>query len=104
MKNEFTRVQMEVLKRIRPSRDERDRLHRVIQQVISAAQSAINARSLTATVKVIGSATRDTWISGEHDIDIFIGFDATTPREDLERDGLEIGKEIAVQGYVIGFA
>jgi tRNA nucleotidyltransferase (CCA-adding enzyme) len=104
MKNEFTRVQMEVLKRIRPSRDERDRLHRVTQQVISAAQSAINARSLTATVKVIGSAARDTWISGEHDIDIFIGFDVTTSREDLERYGLEIGKEIAVQGYVIGFA
>jgi tRNA nucleotidyltransferase (CCA-adding enzyme) len=104
MKNESTRVQMEVLKRIRPSRDERDRLHRVTQQVISAAQSAINARSLTATVKVIGSAARDTWISGEHDIDIFIGFDVTTSREDLERYGLEIGKEIAVQGYVIGYA
>ena len=65
MKNEFTRIQMEVLKRIRPSRDERDRLHRVTQQVISAAQSAINARSLNATVKVIGSAARDTWLSGD---------------------------------------
>jgi len=104
MKDKFTRIQMEVLKRVRPSRDERDRLHRVIQQVMSAAQSAINARSLTASVKVIGSAARDTWISGEHDIDIFIGFDVATSREDLERYGLEIGKEIAVQGYVIGFA
>ncbi len=104
MKNEFTRVQMEVLKRIRPSRDERDRLHRVTQQVISAAQSAIKTRSLKATVDVIGSAARDTWISGDRDIDIFIGFDISTSREDLERYGLEIGKEIAVQGYVIGFA
>ncbi|MGZ8888126.1 MAG: CCA tRNA nucleotidyltransferase [Halobacteriota archaeon] len=108
MKNEFTRIQMEVLKRIRPSRDERDRLHRVTQQVISAAQSAINARSLNATVKVIGSAARDTWLSGDcegdRDIDIFIGFDITTPREDLERYGLEIGKEIAVQGYDICYA
>ncbi|MDD1725444.1 MAG: CCA tRNA nucleotidyltransferase [Euryarchaeota archaeon] len=104
MKNEFTRIQMEVLKRIRPSRDERNRLHRVTQQVISAAQSAINARGLKATAKVIGSAARDTWISGEHDIDIFIGFDCGTSREDLERYGLEIGKEVAVQGYVIGYA
>jgi tRNA nucleotidyltransferase (CCA-adding enzyme) len=62
MKNELTRVQMEVMKRIRPSRDERDSLHRVTQQVISAIQSAINARSLKATVEVIGSAARDTWI------------------------------------------
>ncbi|MGZ7131722.1 MAG: CCA tRNA nucleotidyltransferase, partial [Halobacteriota archaeon] len=57
-----------------------------------------------ATVKVIGSAARDTWISGDRDIDIFIGFDVTTSREDLERFGLEIGKEVAVQGYVIGYA
>jgi tRNA nucleotidyltransferase (CCA-adding enzyme) len=108
MKNEFTRVQMEVLKRIRPSLDERDRLHQVKQHVISAAQSAINARRLKATVEVIGSAARDTWISGDcegdRDIDIFIGFDITTPREDLERYGLEIGKEIAVQGYDICYA
>jgi tRNA nucleotidyltransferase (CCA-adding enzyme) len=108
MKNELTRVQMEVMKRIRPSRDERDSLHRVTQQVISAIQSAINARSLKATVEVIGSAARDTWISGDcegdRDIDIFIGFDITTPRDDLERYGLEIGKEIAVQGYDICYA
>lgn len=104
MKNELARVQTEVLKRIRPARDERDRLHRVTLQVISTAQSAIKSRSLKATVQVIGSAARDTWISGDRDIDIFIGFDISTSREDLERYGLEIGKEVAVQGYVIGFA
>ena len=108
MKNELTRVQMNVLKRIRPSRSERERLHRVTQQVITAAESALASRNLSATVEVIGSAARDTWISGDEegdqDIDIFIGFDASTSREDLERYGLEIGKEIAVEGYIIGFA
>src|SRR5271157_5847805 len=108
MKNELTRVQMNVLKRIRPSRSERERLHRVTQQVITAAESALASRNLSATVEVIGSAARDTWISGDEegdqDIDIFIGFDTSTSREDLERYGLEIGKEIAVEGYIIGFA
>ena len=104
MKNELTRVQINVLKKIRPSRGERERLHGVTQQVIAAAQSALASRNLGATVAVIGSAARDTWISGDQDIDIFIGFDTSTSREDLERYGLEIGKEIAVEGYVIGFA
>jgi len=76
-------------KRIRPSRSERERLHRVTQQVIAAAESAIASRNLSATVEVIGSAARDTWISddeeGGQDIDIFIGFDTSTSREDLER-------------------
>ncbi|MFZ0926339.1 MAG: CCA tRNA nucleotidyltransferase, partial [Halobacteriota archaeon] len=104
MKNELTRVQINVLKRIRPSRGERERLHAVTQQVIAAAQNALASRNLRATVEVIGSAARDTWILGDQDIDIFIGFDTSTSREDLERYGLEIGKEIAVEGYVIGFA
>jgi tRNA nucleotidyltransferase (CCA-adding enzyme) len=79
-------------------------LHRVTRQVISAAKQALADRNLNATVEVIGSAARDTWISGDRDIDIFIGFDTGTSRDDLERNGLEIGKEIAVQGYTIGFA
>jgi len=108
MKNQLTRVQMNVLQRIRPSRSERERLHAVTQQVIAAAQSALTSRNLRATVEVIGSAARDTWISGDHDdgldIDVFIGFDTSTSREDLERYGLEIGKEIGIDGYTIGFA
>ncbi|HYA32841.1 MAG TPA: CCA tRNA nucleotidyltransferase [Candidatus Bathyarchaeia archaeon] len=104
MKNELTRVQMNVLKQIRPSRTERERLHRVTQQVIAAAQTALARRKLSASVAVIGSAARDTWISGDQDIDIFIGFDTSVSREDLERYGLEIGKEIALEGYSIGFA
>ena len=108
MRNELTRVQIDVLERIRPSRGERERLHAVTQQVIAAAQSALASRNLRATVEVIGSAARDTWISGDQDgnqdIDIFIGFDTSTSREDLERYGLEIGKEIGIEGYTIGFA
>ena len=76
MKTELTRVQIDVLERIRPSRGERERLHAVTQQVIAAAQSALASRNLRATVEVIGSAARDTWISGDQDgnqdIDIFI--------------------------------
>lgn len=104
MKDEITRVQRQVLERIRPSRDERDRLHRVTEQVLSAARRALADRNLNAKVEVIGSAARDTWISGDQDIDIFIGFDTETSRDDLERNGLEIGKKIAIQGYTIGFA
>jgi tRNA nucleotidyltransferase (CCA-adding enzyme) len=76
--------------------------------MIAAAESALASRNLSATVEVIGSAARETWISGDQegdqDIDIFIGFDTSTSREDLERYGLEIGKEVAVEGYIIGFA
>jgi len=99
---------MNVLKRIRPSRSERERLHRVTQQVIAAAESAIASRNLSATVGSKLVLLHETpgfrTTKRRSDIDIFIGFDTSTSREDLERYGLEIGKEIAVEGYIIGFA
>jgi len=104
MKDTLVHVEREVLKKIKPQRAEREHLHRVTHQVISAAQSAIEQRGLQATVSLIGSAARDTWISGDRDIDVFIGFSTATSREDLERFGLEIGKDIAAEGYTIQFA
>lgn len=104
MKNKLARVQMDVLKKIKPQKNERERLHHVIDRVITSAQAAIARRMLQATVSLIGSAARDTWISGDRDIDVFIGFCVDTPREEMERFGLEIGKEIATEGYDIQFA
>ncbi len=104
MKNKSAHVQTDVLKKIKPQKKERERLHHVINRVITSAQAAIARRTLRATVSLIGSAARDTWISGDRDIDVFIGFNVNTPREEMERFGLEIGKEIAVEGYDIQFA
>ncbi|MDD1721569.1 MAG: nucleotidyltransferase domain-containing protein, partial [Euryarchaeota archaeon] len=104
MKNKLARVQMDVLKKIKPQKKERERLHYASNRVITSAQAAIARRTLRATVSLIGSAARDTWISGDRDIDVFIGFSVNTPREEMERFGLEIGKEIATEGYDIQFA
>ncbi len=104
MKDRLTQVQIEVLKKIKPDKKERERLHHVSNQVMTSARDAISRRMLRATVSLIGSAARDTWISGNPDIDVFIGFGTETPREEMERFGLEIGKEIATEGYDIQFA
>ncbi|MGZ4911578.1 MAG: CCA tRNA nucleotidyltransferase [Halobacteriota archaeon] len=104
MKNRLAQVQTDVLKTIKPDKEEREHLHYVSNRVMTSAQAAIARRMLRATVSLIGSAARDTWISGDRDIDVFIGFDTETPREEMERFGLEIGKEVATEGYDIQFA
>ncbi len=108
MKSKLVHVQMDVLRKIKPQKKERERLHDVVNHVIASAQAAIARRDLQATVSLIGSAARDTWISGdisgEGDIDVFIGFGAETPRDKMEQLGLEIGKEVATEGYDIQFA
>ena len=44
---------------------------------------------------MVGSAARGTWLSGTHDIDVFISFPEETPRKDLETLGMAIAREVA---------
>lgn len=43
---------------------------------------------------LVGSAARNTWISGEHDIDVFILFSENTERRELEEMGLNIARAV----------
>jgi tRNA nucleotidyltransferase (CCA-adding enzyme) len=44
---------------------------------------------------LVGSAARGTWLRTERDIDIFILFPEDLPREELERTGLAVAREVA---------
>jgi tRNA nucleotidyltransferase (CCA-adding enzyme) len=51
----------------------------------------------------VGSYARNTWLKGSLEIDVFILFPEETPRENLEREGLEIGKSV-LDSYEIRYA
>lgn len=103
MKN-LSAVLQEVLRKIKPSYDECNELKQVIAQVMNSVKQSVKRRELDVDVILIGSAARNTWIAGDRDIDIFIGFDPRVPRTDLEYFGIEIGKEVAGDSYVIQYA
>ncbi len=89
-------LKLAVLERIKPSRDERERLLVVQEELVAKVNEA--AEQLDAPdvfAKVVGSAARGTWLSGTHDIDIFISFPEETAREELETQGMAIAREIA---------
>ncbi|MFH1631257.1 MAG: CCA tRNA nucleotidyltransferase [Candidatus Aenigmatarchaeota archaeon] len=44
---------------------------------------------------VVGSLGKKTWISGDHDIDLFAFFEKGVSKDQLKKDGLEIGKRLA---------
>ncbi len=44
---------------------------------------------------VVGSVARDTWLSGDRDLDIFLLFPPDLSREDLEEKGLDLARSIA---------
>ncbi|MDY0387797.1 MAG: CCA tRNA nucleotidyltransferase [Methanolobus sp.] len=92
-------LEEQVLDRIKPSPEEKEKLQEVASQLLSNVSTAAKHLGLeNVTPKLVGSAARNTWISGTHDLDIFISFPESTTREELECKGLLIARELAKDG------
>ena len=82
-------VKTEVLKKIKPSHEESEKVKRFVQQLLSVSKTVSGLDGV-----IVGSIGKFTWLAGDHDIDLFLMFDGSVPREELERLGLEYGKRI----------
>ncbi|WIV68336.1 CCA tRNA nucleotidyltransferase [Natrialbaceae archaeon AArc-T1-2] len=113
--DEHTRSDLEgVLSRVReridPDEDERDRLEAVADELRARAEQAATERCPDADVMRVGSTARNTWISGDRDVDVFVRFPPDLDSECLEEYGLAVGhatlpdgrEEYAEHPYVTG--
>ncbi|MFC7214553.1 CCA tRNA nucleotidyltransferase [Saliphagus sp. GCM10025334] len=96
---ELEAVTEQVLERISPADDERATMHTVAEDLITRAAAAATDRCPDADVVQVGSTARDTWISGDRDIDVFVRFPPSLDRETLETYGLEVGHETLPEGH-----
>ncbi len=81
-----------VLAKIKPGKKEEDRIKKFVPGLLRIAKTVSGL-----DVSLVGSIGKQTWLSGDHDIDLFIMFPASFSREQLEKDGLEFGKRIAAE-------
>lgn len=84
--------------RVEPTAAERDRLERVAEQVTARAREAIADLPVSADVLRVGSTARDTWLADDRDIDVFVRFPSTISRDELERYGLAVGRQVLPDG------
>ncbi|WP_425461946.1 CCA tRNA nucleotidyltransferase [Natronosalvus hydrolyticus] len=82
-----------------PDTTERQRLEEVATTLRARATAAVTERVPDADVVQVGSTARNTWVSGDRDIDIFVRFPPETDRDTLERVGLEVGHETLPSGH-----
>jgi tRNA nucleotidyltransferase (CCA-adding enzyme) len=82
-----------VLRRVKPNSDEREKIKKTTLFVKEQVSSEVEKRDFKAAVEVGGSVAKDTWVSGEADIDVFILFPEKTTQKMLEETGLHIAKE-----------
>jgi len=77
-----------IKERITPGPDERDVEAKALERVLEIL-SAYPVEPI-----LVGSLAKDTDLSGNKDMDVFIQFPPETGRQELERDGLRIGKAV----------
>ena len=110
MSDEFDAVFRRIHERVRPSETEREALVSAAETLIQRAEDVIADLPVEASVVLAGSTTRQTWIAGDRDIDIFLRFPPTLDREALRTHGLTVGhavlpesrEEYAEHPYVVG--
>jgi len=89
-------LKLAVLERIKPAEAERKKLLEIQEELASEVRAAADKLGVSGVlVKMVGSAARGTWLSGTHDIDVFMSFPEETPRKDLETLGMAIAREVA---------
>ncbi|MCC4771525.1 CCA tRNA nucleotidyltransferase [Methanosarcina sp. DH2] len=89
-------LKLAVLERIKPTEAERKKLTAVQEELAEKVRAASEKLCVPDIfVKMVGSAARGTWLSGTHDIDVFISFPEETPRRELEIRGMKIAREVA---------
>jgi len=83
-------LEFSVLARIQPTSGEKEHIQNVATRLLTVAAESGRAEPL-----IVGSVARDTFIRGDRDLDLFLLFDPDLSREELEREGLSLARNIA---------
>ncbi|HSQ94357.1 MAG TPA: nucleotidyltransferase domain-containing protein, partial [Methanoregula sp.] len=83
-------LEEEVLATLRPTREERDHVCGLATRLLTSIAASGKAEGM-----VVGSIARHTWVRGDRDLDVFMLFEPTLSREDLEVQGLALARSIA---------
>ncbi|MGQ9624425.1 MAG: CCA tRNA nucleotidyltransferase [Candidatus Bathycorpusculaceae bacterium] len=90
---EAEKVYMDVLKRVKPQKTERTKIEALTRRLEEMVAKACKEFGVEAVVRVEGSVAKDTWLSGEPDIDIFMRVPITIPRKLLGDICLKIARK-----------
>jgi tRNA nucleotidyltransferase (CCA-adding enzyme) len=96
MQNEIDAVTKQILKKITPTNEDYAKVEALIKKLEQKITLACQEQGVNVIVRVEGSVAKDTWLSENPDIDIFMRLPTTIPRKNLGDIGLKIAKKAAV--------
>ena len=86
-------VTKDVLREVVPSQEEREATRRLQDKLLTKAYATVKGHYAIEPI-FCGSIAKGTWLAGTKDIDLFLMFREQVSRDDLERIGLQVAKEI----------
>jgi tRNA nucleotidyltransferase (CCA-adding enzyme) len=89
-------LERDVLDRISPSEDERREIDQRVRALLAVTAKEARKADPALGVLLVGSVAKDTFLK-DPDLDVFILFPDSVPRERLESTGLGIGRKILDQ-------
>jgi tRNA nucleotidyltransferase (CCA-adding enzyme) len=104
MSEEIERIRMEVAEKVSPKAKDRADIDRVLMKVSSRIKREAKNRKLQVSVEVEGSIAKDTWVTADRDVDVFIIFPHGTGKEVAMEEGLKLAKAGAGGLWRLGYA
>jgi tRNA nucleotidyltransferase (CCA-adding enzyme) len=92
-----TRIEEQVLEVITPKNKDRKNLEKIIKDLKREVNSEIHKRNLPASIVIVGSTSKDTYLKDSLDIDLFLTFPTNYLKEKMGKQTLEIGRMILEQ-------
>ena len=90
-------LEEDILNRIRPNAEEHKRALGVVESIQNTIKNLEVSKSHQVELMLVGSVAKETFLSAP-DLDIFVLFDPSVPREELIKAGLEIGHSVVPNG------
>ncbi len=92
MPKNYQNVLKKVLKKIKPTSEQKKKLEKLSQKTLKIANKEV--KKVNAKAILAGSLTRNTWLPEKNEFDVFIIFPKTISEKRLEELGLKYGKSI----------
>ena len=93
MQQKNTEVLREVLEKIVPKQKEKEKMEKIAASLERKVSLACEEFNVEAIIRLEGSVAKNTWLSGDPDIDIFMRLPTTVPRKALDEIGLKVARK-----------
>ena len=92
--NQNNQIEKQVLAQITPHQSDRQRLQKTISKLTKNVNEKLTTHHQKASVELVGSTAKDTYLKNSLDIDLFIVFPTSTPEKKIADTTLQIGRKL----------